>query len=63
MQRDKHLQKLAEISGMPDSEALYKILECAMTSEEARFIVELPALRPDHFPTFFHQADLRRKSV
>jgi ferredoxin len=43
MQRDKHLQKLAEISGMPDSEALYKILECAVTSEEARFIVELPA--------------------
>ncbi len=43
MQRDKHLQILAEKSGMPESEILYKILDCAMTSEEAQFVIELPA--------------------
>lgn len=47
MERDEHLQKLAEISGMPDSEAMYRIIERAMTSEEARFIVELPASYAD----------------
>ena len=43
MQRDEHLQELSVLSGMPESEAFYKILECAMTGEEARFIAELPA--------------------
>ncbi len=42
MKRDKHLQRLAEISGMPDSEGMYRILERALSSEEARFVVELP---------------------
>jgi len=47
MQRDEHRQKLAEISGKPDSEAMYKILERALSSEEARFVLALPAANAD----------------
>ena len=47
MKRDAHLQKLAKISGKPDSEAMYKILDCAMTGEEARFLLALPASHED----------------
>ena len=43
MERDEHLQKMVKICGMSDSETMYRIIECAMTSEEARFLVELPA--------------------
>jgi ferredoxin len=34
--------KLAEISGKGDSEAMHRLLECAMSEEEARLVVELP---------------------
>ena len=47
MQRDEHLQKLAEITGKPDSEAMYRILERALSGEEARFVLELPAADTD----------------
>ncbi len=47
MERDQHLQKLAKKSGKPDSEVFYKILECAMTGEEARFLLEMPASSQD----------------
>ena len=49
MQRDEHLQKLAEISGKADSEAMYRILDAlvrmlapilAHTAEEAWAAIE-----------------------
>ena len=39
--------KLAERGGHADSELLHRILEAAMTPEEARFLFELPALNAD----------------
>ena len=38
-----HIHQLAERNGKGDSPAMHKILECAMTDEEARFILDLPA--------------------
>jgi formate hydrogenlyase subunit 6/NADH:ubiquinone oxidoreductase subunit I len=43
MYRDKYTHELAERSGKTDSKAMHKILELAMTEDEARFILELPA--------------------
>ena len=39
--------ELAEISGMGHSKAMHKLLECAMTEDEARLILELPASNED----------------
>ena len=47
MNTNEHIDKLAEISGKADSEAMHKILECAMTDEEARFMLALPAPNAD----------------
>lgn len=38
-----HIQKLAELNGKADSRAMHRILELAMTDEEAKFILALPA--------------------
>jgi ferredoxin len=43
----KHIHQLAERSGKGDSPAMHKILEAAMTDEEARFILDLPASNAD----------------
>ena len=43
MSSGEHLQKLAERVGKGDSAAMHKILACAMTDDEAAFILELPA--------------------
>ena len=47
MAANTHIHKLAEMSGFPDSEAFHRMLECAMTDEEARFIFEMPATNAD----------------
>jgi NAD-dependent dihydropyrimidine dehydrogenase PreA subunit len=47
MSRGEHIHKLAEWSGKGDSPAMHRILECAMTDEEARFLLDLPASKPD----------------
>jgi ferredoxin/biotin operon repressor len=47
MSGGKHIQKLAEWSGKGDSPAMHRILECAMTDEEARFLLDLPASTAD----------------
>ena len=47
MTTNGNLHKLAEIGGKGESEAMHKILECAMTDEEARFMLELPATNED----------------
>jgi NAD-dependent dihydropyrimidine dehydrogenase PreA subunit len=47
MIRGEHIHKLAEWSGKGDSPAMHKILECAMTDEEARFLLDLPASKSD----------------
>ncbi len=59
MQRDPDLQKLAEISAMPDSDAFYKILEKAMTSEEARFVIQMP----NSFSTLASKFNMTEKEV
>lgn len=43
MSNGEHLQKLAENIGKGDSAAMHKILGCAMTDQEAQFIMDLPA--------------------
>ena len=43
MGTNTHIHKLAEISGLPESEAFHRMLESVMTDEEARFILEMPA--------------------
>ncbi len=43
MTTNRHIHKLAETSGRPDSKAMHKILECIMTDEEALFMLEMPA--------------------
>ena len=47
MGTDEAIIKLAERNGRPESELLHRILECAMTPEEARFLLELPASNAD----------------
>ena len=47
MARSEFIVQLAEKNGKPESEELHRILECAMSDEEARFILELPALPAD----------------
>ncbi len=47
MAANTHIHKLAEMSGIPDSEAFHRMLESAMTDEEARFILEMPAPNAD----------------
>lgn len=47
MSTDEAYIKLAEKGGHRDSELLYRILEKAMTPEEARFLLELPAANAD----------------
>jgi ferredoxin len=47
MSRSENIHKLAEMSGKPDSPAMHKVLECAMTDEEAGFLVDLPAANAD----------------
>ena len=47
MSSGEHLQKLAERVGKGDSIAMGKILACAMTDDEAAFILELPAEAED----------------
>ncbi len=42
-----HIHKSAEMSGLSDSEAIHRMLESAMTDEEARFILEMPAPNDD----------------
>lgn len=42
MSSGEHLQRLAERVGKGDSAAMRKILACAMTDDEAAFILELP---------------------
>lgn len=44
---DEAYVRLAERNGKANSPALLKILQCAMTPEEARFLLELPAPYPD----------------
>lgn len=43
MSRSEHIRALADRYAMGDSPAMNKILECAMTDEEARLIGDLPA--------------------
>jgi electron transport complex protein RnfB len=43
MPTDEAYVKLAERNEKADSKAMLRILECAMTPEEARFLLELPA--------------------
>jgi ferredoxin len=43
MSGEDHIHKLAEWSGKGDSPAMRRILERAMTKEEARFLLDLPA--------------------
>ena len=43
MGKGEDIRKLAGKCGKGDSVAMHKILECAMTDEEARFILDLPA--------------------
>ena len=38
-----HIQKLTERSGMPQSETFIKVLERALTDDEAEFMLALPA--------------------
>jgi electron transport complex protein RnfB len=47
MSKHEHIHQLAERSGKADSPAMHKILECAMTDEEARFLLDLPASNAD----------------
>jgi ferredoxin/biotin operon repressor len=47
MKTDEAYIKLAEKGGHRDSELLHRILERAMTPEEARFLLELPASNAD----------------
>ena len=47
MSRGEHIHKLAEWSGKAESPAMHKILERAMTDEEARFLLDLPAATAD----------------
>ncbi|MBW1687887.1 MAG: 4Fe-4S dicluster domain-containing protein [Deltaproteobacteria bacterium] len=47
MSRGEHIHKLAEWSGKGESPGMQKILECAMTDEEARFLLDLPAAPAD----------------
>ena len=42
MSTDEAYIKVAERNRKPDSELLHRILEAAMTAEEARFLLELP---------------------
>ena len=44
---DEAYIKLAERNGKADSKAMLRILKCAMTPEEARFLLELPASHAD----------------
>ncbi len=43
MSTNVHIHKLAELSRKADSPAMHRILECAMTEDEARCILDLPA--------------------
>lgn len=43
MARSEFIVQLAKKNEKPDSEELHRILECAMSDEEAKFILELPA--------------------
>jgi Pyruvate/2-oxoacid:ferredoxin oxidoreductase delta subunit/biotin operon repressor len=47
MKTDEAYIKLAERNGKADSKAMLRILQCAMTPEEARFLLELPASNAD----------------
>jgi NAD-dependent dihydropyrimidine dehydrogenase PreA subunit len=47
MSRGEHIHKLAEWSGKGESPAMHRVLECAMTDEEARFLLDLPASTTD----------------
>jgi len=47
MSGGEHIHKLAEWSGKGESPAMHRILECAMTDEEARFLLDLPASTAD----------------
>ncbi len=47
MSTNEFICKLAKMSGKADSKAFYRILECAMTVEEARFLLELPVPNAD----------------
>jgi electron transport complex protein RnfB len=44
---DEAYVRLAERNGHPDSQLLHRILEKAMTPDEARFLLELPAANAD----------------
>jgi ferredoxin len=43
MAKAENIHRLAEKSGKGDSPAMHRILECAMTEEEAGFLLDLPA--------------------
>ena len=47
MSRSEYIHALAERYAKGESPAMHKILECAMTDEEARFILDLPAATAD----------------
>ncbi len=47
MSSNDNILKLAQINGKGDSKAMIKILECALTDDEASFILELPASAAD----------------
>ena len=43
MSRSEYIHKLAELSGKADSAGMHRVLECAMTDDEAKFLLDLPA--------------------
>jgi electron transport complex protein RnfB len=47
MSRGEHIHKITERYLKADSAALHKIFECAVTDEEARFLLDLPAPKAD----------------
>jgi hypothetical protein len=47
MSGGKHIHELAAWSGKAESPAMHRILECAITDEEARFLLGLPARAAD----------------
>ncbi|MFO8010564.1 MAG: 4Fe-4S dicluster domain-containing protein [Dehalococcoidia bacterium] len=58
--KDKtNIQKLAELSGMADSKSFYRILEHAITDEEAEFVLALP----DSFDNLAAKFGMNKKDV
>ncbi len=43
MDNSAYIHKLAERIGLADSPAMHRILQCAVTDDEARFLLDLPA--------------------